>query len=128
MFFDGTDVEDGCLAVGRYKSVIVSAEHAQNKAGTGSFVKVEFEIVDESGFTVMNWYNIEHNNIKVQAFGKRQFKELVQAAMGVPTLSDPSDLVGKKVELMLNVEDSDFGKQNKVMSATEVDDSFGGLI
>ena len=98
MFFDGSEIIDlGCLAEGVYNAVVSGAEQSENKAGTGSYVKVSFDMIDESGYSVLNFYNISHENVKVEAMGKRDFKRLVEAATGGVNLERLEDLIGKKV-------------------------------
>jgi len=101
-FFDGSEIIDsGALPQGDYQAVIVGAEEKENKAGTGSYVRLDYEILEQGGLTVSDFMNLFHDNVKVAGIAKRQFKQLLVATTGEPDLENLEDLIGKKLTLTL---------------------------
>jgi hypothetical protein len=115
MFFSGEEIEDSsCLAPGIYNAVIETAEHCQNKNCNGYYVKLGFSMIDESGFSVLGFWNVEHENATAEQIGKKQFKKVVVAATGNANLERLEDLIGKKVAVTLGQQDYNGERVNNV--------------
>lgn len=97
MFFDSTSVEDSFEVApeGEYGLTIVKAEVAPTKNGNGVLCAVTFKI-DGTDSTVMDRFNIKHQNEKAAQIGRGQLKRLCEL-VDKPVLQRPDDLIGSKV-------------------------------
>lgn len=118
---DLTDVPDATfepLAPGLYPLIVVSAQAKRTKSGTGSFINVEFSVVEShenSGRRVWDSYNYRNDSEEAQRIGLQQLKGLMKAGGLGEVLTNPTQLVGCEVEAMVGLEKSDqFGDKNRI--------------
>lgn len=105
------------LPIGDYNGMVIETEIKENKKGTGSFIKVTTQILDEEyqGRRVYDYINVVHTNEKVQQIAERQLAELCNA-VGVLELEDTQELheIPLVVRLAIEAGNEQFGPSNKV--------------
>lgn len=87
MYFQGSQVDESAasgfepLEKGTYRLYVASAETKPTKAGTGSYVNVELNVVDgpKSGHKLFDIFNIQNPNEKATQIGRAQFKKFLMA-------------------------------------------------
>lgn len=92
--FDRTPLPDG-----KYNVEITNSDYRDNSNGTGSYVMVEFRVIDGEFSDRKLWgnYNIVHSNETAQEIGQQQFAKLCLAALGKPSCSDTDELIGRQL-------------------------------
>ncbi len=109
------------LPDGKYFAEIVDSDLRDTKSGNGSYVMVEFQVVDGeySGRKIWANYNIVHQNEQAQEIGQQQFAKLCLAALGKPACSDTDELIGRQVGLGVGLDKKD-PTRNRVKWAESV--------
>lgn len=97
------------LPEGKYQVEILDSDLREAKSGNGSYVMVEFSVLDPQYVGRKIWanYNIINNNPKAQEIGEQQFAKLCMAALGKPSCSDTDDLIQRQVVLGVGFEKND---------------------
>lgn len=102
--FDRTPLPDG-----KYNVEILDSDYRETKTGNGSYVMVEFSVLDPEFASRKIWanYNILNASPKAQEIGEQQFAKLCMAALGKPSCTDTDELIGRQVVLGVGVEKND---------------------
>ncbi|MGN0880094.1 MAG: DUF669 domain-containing protein [Oligosphaeraceae bacterium] len=81
------------LPEGRYEAVISDSDVKQTRAGNGSYIQLEFEVVsgEHRGRRLWGRYNVENTNREAVEIGRAQFSAVCQAS-GVPSPRDTAEL------------------------------------
>jgi len=84
------------IPAGDYKVAIMDSELRNNRAGTGSYIWLEFKVLDGPHQNRKLWDQLtfQHTSEKAQAIGKSQFADLC-LAVSVPRPNDTSELHNK---------------------------------
>lgn len=104
------------LPDGWYDVRIDSAEVKQTKSGTGSYIKVRYNVTGPShaGRVIFGNLNITNSNPKAEEIGRQQLGELMRA-IGLASLSDTDQLAGGVLQIKLTTRKSDeYGDSNEV--------------
>lgn len=121
MSFDAADLPQSesnfdPLPAGWYSASIHSAEWRQNKAGTGAYIKVRYDITGptHSGRVVFGNLNVQNASPEAERIGKSQLRILLDS-VGLPRLTDTDQLVGRDVRVKLSVrKDEQYGDSNDI--------------
>lgn len=95
--FDANTVEPNApfeiIPAGDYRVQITASSMESNKASTGSFLKLEIEIIDgpQAGRKMFDRLNLDHPNEKAVEIAQRTLSAICHA-VGVLTVSDSEDL------------------------------------
>jgi hypothetical protein len=104
--FDANSVEPNVpfevLPPGDYVVQAIASSMEVTKAGTGRFLKVEFEVQggESAGRKVFDRFNLENPNATAVEIAQRQLSSLCRA-IGVVSLSDSEQLHFKKVRVRI---------------------------
>ena len=92
------------LPKGWYSATIAGAELKTTKSGTGQYIAVRYDIIGPThqGRVVFGNINIRNQNIKAEEIGRAQLGELIRS-IGVATLKDTDQLLGKSVQIKLDI-------------------------
>ena len=92
------------LPPGWYHANITGAELKSTKAGNGQYIAVRYDITGPThqGRVVFGNLNIRNQNIKAEEIGRAQLGELIRS-IGVATLKDTDQLLGKSVQIKLDI-------------------------
>lgn len=96
------------MPAGVYNATVADVELKDTKAGTGQYLSVKFDILDEPYDRRKVWSNLNINNPseKAQAIGRAQLKGLAISA-GIENLEDTDELIGAMVRLVLAIDKED---------------------
>lgn len=99
---------------GRYLAEIRNSEVKANSKGTGTVLKLEFELID-SGARVFTSLNIDHESEKAQKIGRGQLSSLCRALGKVGIVSDSTMLHDRPLMINVKLEETEaYGKQNRI--------------
>ena len=105
------------LPAGNYLATVYEAEVKDTKAGTGTYIKVQFKVVEgeHENRRFFTNYNITNPNDEAQRIGRGQLKNMMACA-GVTDfkLEDVNTLVGLVSVVKLAVKNDDYGEGNEV--------------
>lgn len=104
------------LPTGWYTATVNSAELTPTKAGTGSYIKMRFDITGPShqGRVVFANININNPNPTAEKIGRGQLRQM-RDAIGLPNLTDTDQLIGGDMQIKLTVKkDDQYGDGNEV--------------
>ena len=106
---NSNDFDRTPLPEGKYNVEILDSDYRDTKSGNGSYVMVEFSVLDPefAGRKVWANYNIVHTNEKAQEIGQQQFAKLCLAALGKPGCTDTDELIGRQVAIGVGFEKND---------------------
>ena len=92
------------LPKGWYSATIAGAELKTTKNGSGQYIAVRYDIIGPThqGRVVFGNLNIRNQNIKAEEIGRAQLGELIRS-IGVATLKDTDQLLGKSVQIKLDI-------------------------
>ena len=110
------------LPSGWYKVVVIGTELKQTKSGTGSYLKVQYQVVDGQyqNRTVFQNLNLVNDNPVAVKIGQQQLGQVVRAC-GLESIRDSSEMHAKVLEIELKVRKSeDYGDSNEVKKARAV--------
>lgn len=107
------------LPEGRYEAVIADSDVKPTRAGNGSYIQLEFEVVsgEYKGRKLWGRYNIENTNREAVEIGRSQFAAVCQA-VNIPSPRDTSEL--HNLTLILSV------KCRKRKESDELENSISG--
>lgn len=108
---DFTPVPDGW-----YDVTITEADVKKTNAGTGTYIKLRYDITGpaHSGRVVFGNINNSNPNPKAEEIGNQQLGELMRA-VGLPKLEDTDQLIGKRLIVKLTTQKSEqYGDKNEV--------------
>jgi hypothetical protein len=102
--FDRTPLPDG-----KYNVEITDSDYRDNSTGTGSYVMVEFRVIDGEYADRKLWgnYNIVHSNEQAQEIGQQQFAKLCLAALGKPSCIDTDELISRQLAVGVGLDKKD---------------------
>ena len=106
---DGGDYK--ARPAGWYTATITEADLKDTKAGTGSYIKLRYDITGPTheGRVVFGNLNIRNANPKAESIGQQQLGDVMRA-VGVPSLSDTDQLVGHSLKIKLSMfRDEEYG-------------------
>ena len=88
------------LPEGKYEAVISDSDVKPTRAGNGSYIQLEFEVVsgEYKGRRLWGRYNVENTNREAVEIGRAQFSAVCQAA-GVPSPRDTAELHNRTLVL-----------------------------
>lgn len=107
--FDATVVEPSVgfevMPAGDYTSVITESGYQQNKAGTGEFLKVTFQIIDgqHKGRNIWTQLNLKHPSSQTIQFAQAELSAICRA-VGVLKPNDSQELHNLPLTLVVGVE------------------------
>lgn len=104
------------LPGGWYGFTITEADLKDTKAGTGTYLKVRYDVTGPShqGRVVFGNLNLTNPNPKAEEIGAQQLGELLRA-VGLAKLEDTDQLIGKSGEMKLTIKTSEqYGDSNEV--------------
>lgn len=118
------DPTDGALAdertalpAGEYQAAIVKSDEKQNKAGTGSYINLEFEVQDGEHQGRRFWEILNLNNKSQEAveIANRALNSICHACGKLrSSVSNSEDLHGIPMLITLGQVTDDYGTKNKV--------------
>lgn len=109
------------LQPGWYTATVENADVKPNKAGTGSFLEVEFSIENRR---IREYLNIQHTNPTVQEIGLRELAKL-QDACGITQLEDSEQLIAKTLSVRVVIkEDPNYGPTNRINGFARLDGKY----
>lgn len=96
------------MPAGVYNATIADVELKDTKAGTGQYLSVKFDILDEPYDRRKVWsnLNIVNPSEKAQSIGRAQLKGLAVSA-GIEDLQDTDELIGGMVRVVLAIDKDD---------------------
>lgn len=109
------------LPAGEYVAQVVSSDVKPTRAGTGQYVKLEWEVLDGeyTGRKVFANYNIVNPNPKAQEIGEREFAAACRA-MGQMHVTETESLHAIPCVLKLKIQagDDKYGPSNRIVNYT----------
>ena len=105
-----------------YTAVITESELLQNKNGTGSYIKLKFEIMggEYNGRFVWNNITYQHQNNQAQEIGHKELNTLMKAC-GLNAVQDTTQLHGIAHVIQVKIEESEgYAPQNVVKNYYQV--------
>lgn len=110
------DVGFGPIPAGQYIAQIVDSDLKTNRAGTGQYISLQFEILDGEfkGRRVFSNLTISHTNKTAEQIGQAHLSALCRAA-GVMQLTDTAQLHGRPIKITVRIrKDEKYGESNEV--------------
>lgn len=104
------------LPAGWYSVTITEAELKKTSAGTGTYIKIRYDITGptHAGRVVFGNINNRNPNPKAEEIGNQQLGELMRA-VGLARLEDTDQLIGKRLDVKLAIRASEqYGDSNDV--------------
>jgi len=104
------------LPPGWYDVRITEGEVKQTKAGTGSYLKLRYDVEGPTcqGRVVFGNLNLRNPNPEAERIGGQQMGELLRA-VGMARLEDSDQLIGKTLSVKLSIKESEqYGNSNEV--------------
>ena len=117
--FNATEVPEDegftLLPAGKYAAHIIQSDMKDTKAGTGKFLELRIQILDEPyvGRLIFERFNLINPNATAVKIAQRQLADLC-AAVGLDEVEDSEELHGVEfvVELKINPAKGDFPESN----------------
>lgn len=118
--FSANDVPEStgsyeAIPAGFYEASVAGADIKESRSG-GSYINVRYDIIGPShaGRVVFGMITISNANPKAEEVGRQQLAGLIRA-IGLSDLSDTDQLIGGRLSIKLDVEESEqYGAQNRV--------------
>jgi len=110
---------------GWYNVSITDAEVKDTKAGTGTYIKVRFDITGPTHEGRVVWTNLNNRNpnSKAEEIGLQQLDSLMRS-IGVASITDTDQLVGGACSVKLSIRRSEeWGDSNEVKAYKAIDGS-----
>jgi len=104
------------LPAGWYGVTITEAEVKKTNAGTGTYIKIRYDVTGptHAGRVVFGNINNRNPNPKAEEIGNQQLGELMRA-VGLARLEDTDQLIGKRLDIKLSIRASEqYGDSNDV--------------
>lgn len=116
--FNSKDVpSDDLLPAGEYEAHIVASEFKATKAGTGSFLELRVQILEEShaGYMVFDRLNLDNPNKTAVEIANRTLSSICKA-VGVEEIEDSEELHGIPLVVRVVVDPArgDWGESNSI--------------
>jgi hypothetical protein len=112
----GTGGDFSPIPNGWYGFTITESDLKDTKAGTGTYIKLRFDVTGPShqGRVIFGNINLTNPNPKAEEIGAQQLGELLRA-VGLPKLEDTDQLIGKAGEMRVVTKVSEqYGDSNEV--------------
>jgi len=89
---------------GWYEATITNAEGKATKAGTGHMVSMRFDIAGptHNGRVIFTNFNVSNPNPEAERIGRQQLNSMM-SALGIATLRDSEQVIGKKIGIKIVV-------------------------
>jgi hypothetical protein len=119
--FDLTNVEESDyspLPEADYTVRLTAAELKDTKAGTGQFIKAEFEVIGENykGRKIFHQFNVKNPNTTAVQIGLGQLKTMLKKAGSTKMkITSPMDLVNLEMDVRVKID----GEYNRIASFKE---------
>jgi hypothetical protein len=110
------------VPAGIYEVTITKAELKDNKAGTGQFISIRYDIVGPThqGRVVFGNFNIKNASPKAEEIARQQLGELM-AAIGINRVNDTDQLIGARLKIKVSIRLSEeYGPQNDIKGWSSV--------
>ena len=105
------------LPPGWYDVEIPAAEVRETKDGTGSYIRVRYNVTafSHAGRVVFGNLNVRNRSAKAEEIGRAQAGELCRA-IGIERLEDSDQLIGGRLSIKLDIRPADgqYQAQNEV--------------
>lgn len=102
---------------GIYAVQVTGSESKQNKAGTGSYLKIEFTIIDKNfnGRKIWHNFNLFNPSEKAQNIGRAEIKKCIIACGLSDLVRDSSEMHSKMLRVKIAITDQgEYGLQNVI--------------
>lgn len=99
---DNSRAEFALLPKGYYRAVALKEDLKTNSAGTGSYISVEFEVIDNKRKLWAN-YNIVNPNKKAEEMAHKDLESFAWA-VGLTALCNSEELLFKEVQLYVDID------------------------
>lgn len=101
------------IPAGWYNARITEAEVKSTKAGTGSYVKVRYDITGPThqGRVIYGNINLSNPNQQAEQIGIQQLGSLARA-IGLEVISDSDQLINRDVQIKLSIKKDTSGQYN----------------
>lgn len=101
------------IPAGWYNARITEAEVKSTKAGTGSYIKVRYDITGPThqGRVVYGNINLSNPNQQAEQIGIQQLGSLARA-IGLEVISDSDQLINRDVQIKLSIKKDTSGQYN----------------
>lgn len=113
------------LPAGQYAACCIEAEAKDTKAGTGQYIRLTWEVLDEpyAGRRIWQNLNVRNPNPTAQEIGMKQLGEVCRA-MGLVQIQDTDEFIGGNAILKLKIRKSEeYGDSNDVLSVRAMEGS-----
>lgn len=105
------------IPAGTYTAIIVDSDVKQTKSGSGSYLKLTFEVMDGQfkNRKVFENLNIQNSSAQTQQIAQGHLSAICHAT-GVMQLQDSAQLHHKPLKIIVTVEPAkgDYGPQNRI--------------
>lgn len=113
---------------GIYSVQVTGSESKQNKAGTGSFLKIEFTVVDRNynGRKFWHNFNLFNPSEKAQNIGRAELKRCILACGLSDAVRDSSEMHGKMLRVKIAIADQggEYGLQNVIKDFYSIENKY----
>lgn len=101
------------IPAGWYNARITEAEVKSTKAGTGSYIKVRYDITGPThqGRVIYGNINLSNPNQQAEQIGIQQLGSLARA-IGLEVISDSDQLINRDVQIKLSIKKDTSGQYN----------------
>ena len=101
------------IPAGWYNARITEAEVKSTKAGTGSYIKVRYDITGPThqGRVIYGNINLSNPNQQAEQIGIQQLGSLARA-IGLDVISDSDQLINREVQIKLSIKKDTSGQYN----------------
>ena len=104
------------VPAGWYVAQITDSEVKQTKSGTGSYIKIRYDIQGptHSGRVIFGNLNVENANPAAEKIGRQQLGEIMRA-IGLSVVTDTDQLLGTTMQIKVDIRESEqYGNSNEV--------------
>lgn len=111
------------LKAGAYQVQIDSAEMKTTKAGTGTYISIQYKVTgpEYTGRVVFGMITITNPNQEAERIGRQNLGDLCRA-VGIANIQDSDQLIGGNLIVTLTVKkDPEYGDKNEVKSYKALD-------
>ena len=124
--FDATKVDPNegfAIPAGEYLAVVIDSEKKTTKAGDGTYLQIELQIIEGAHKNQRVWdrFNRKNPSVKAVAIANRMLAALC-LAVNVPKPNRSSELHNKPVRIVLKVKEYQGTLQNEVVRYKSVNE------
>jgi hypothetical protein len=104
------------IPAGWYQVSIAKCEVKKTKAGTGSYLNVQYSVIgsEYTNRVVFGMITLTNPNETAETIGKQQLNALMSAC-GITKLNDTDQLIGQNIEIKVSIKkDDEYGDKNEV--------------